>query len=113
MGTKTKKSVKSFIEKLSERTRKFGDQNKQGPAKEARALINKQLSKKASSKKKAAPKAKPPRKSGGILSQKFIKRERAEADVRRRVQQEPTTSGRGKVAKVEIERKRSKLTKNK
>lgn len=97
MGTKKK----SFVERLSKRTREFGDQNKQGPGKKARELINKQLDK-----KKAA--SKPARKAGGLLSQKLIQKERKQADVRRRVQQEPTTRGRGKVAKVEIAKARKK-----
>ncbi len=37
------KKKKSFVERLSKRTKNFGDQNKQGPAKESRKLINKQL----------------------------------------------------------------------
>ncbi len=51
------------------------------------------------------------RKSGGILSQKLIARELKEKDVRRRVQQERTTKGRGKVARVEIAKAKKRRSK--
>ncbi len=51
---------------------------------------------------------KPARKSGGIFSQRLRAKEIKQADVRRKVQQERTTKGRGKVAKVEIAKAKKK-----
>ncbi len=54
---------------------------------------------------------KPKSKSGGFFNQKAIARELRQKDARRRVQQERTTKGRGKVAKVEIAKAKKRRSK--